>query len=41
MAGKDKGLTGTVSSVLRDKNAVIVQGYNLVRTQSSFRGATW
>eukprot|EP00271_Cylindrocystis_brebissonii_P015666 TRINITY_DN38625_c0_g1_i1.p1 TRINITY_DN38625_c0_g1~~TRINITY_DN38625_c0_g1_i1.p1 ORF type:complete len:191 (-),score=33.24 TRINITY_DN38625_c0_g1_i1:784-1356(-) len=31
MAGKDKGQTGLVSRVLRDKNAVVVEGLNLLK----------
>eukprot|EP00897_Mesotaenium_endlicherianum_P000457 jgi/Mesen1/10411/ME000081S09797 len=31
MAGKDRGLTGTVQDVLRPKNALIIEGRNLVK----------
>lgn len=31
IAGRDKGLTGTVTTVIRSKNRVIVEGRNLVK----------
>jgi large subunit ribosomal protein L24 len=34
IAGKDKGVTGTIARVLRDQNRVIVEGFNLVRAGS-------
>ncbi len=35
MAGKDKGQTGTIQEVIRKKNAVIVEGKNLVLEKKS------
>ncbi|CAI5482897.1 unnamed protein product, partial [Closterium sp. Yama58-4] len=31
MAGKDRGQTGTVTAVLKDKNRVVVEGLNLAK----------
>jgi large subunit ribosomal protein L24 len=31
LAGKDKGKTGTISLVLREKNRVIVEGVNMLK----------
>jgi hypothetical protein len=38
ISGRDKGLTGTVTQVVRSRNRVIVEGRNLVSSRERERG---
>lgn len=40
-SGKDKGLTGTVTAILRSKNRAIVEGRNLVRPSPAPAATHW